>query len=640
MTLNALTPAALVLRTLWLAGWLLAMTAATGPALAQDDPAPTPSPDTTPQPAPRLYNVTHIQIAVLTPGLPELDWSRISVSLMHADNGGYVPAPSLSFPTAFSMPLNQVGQPLSKASVLALQGSAIRTISLAIVQAYNDAGYGAVLVELASDQFDAQANDIRPQGQTGLTFNVRALGIAQVQSRAAGDRFKDDPTNHPAHQRIIEDSPVVAGDLLRTHEIERYTRFLSRHPGRRVDAAVSQAPETNALSLDYLVQENKPWTLFASVSNTGTEQTSTWREQFGFTHYQLTGHDDILAINYSTAGFEDTHAISGSYEVPLFHPRLRGKVFASYSEFVASDVGFAGEEFSGQSHSVGTEVEWNFFQQGDWFIDAFAGVQYQDIQVDNELFMPTLEGRDRFFRPSAGLRTQRITQIAALFGSIGFDWNADDIAGTTAIGASELGRTAVDAQWIVLSYSASASIYLEPLIDRAAWEDLTSPGSTLAHEMVLSLRGQNVLGDQRTIPQAQITAGGLYTVRGYDESTAVGDNAVLVTAEYRFHLPRVLTPQPQPTQVFGHDFRVAPPSPRGRPDWDLILKAFIDYAHTSNNNPQLGENDNDLLGVGVGTELQIKRYLSIRVDWGVALQDAQEVREGDNRFHIAATLMY
>jgi hemolysin activation/secretion protein len=111
-------------------------------------------------------------------------------------------------------------------------------------------------------------------------------------------------------------------------------------------------------------------------------------------------------------------------------------------------------------------------------------------------------------------------------------------------------------------------------------------------------------------------------------------------AEYRFHLPRLFTPRPEPSRIFGHDFRIAPPGPRGRPDWDLILKAFVDYAHTSSNNAQPGERSSDLLGAGVGVELQLKRYVTVRVDWGAAMHDAQEVNAGDNRFHIAATLVY
>ena len=78
------------------------------------------------------------------------------------------------------------------------------------------------------------------------------------------------------------------------------------------------------VNLDNLVSEVRPWYAYAQVSNTGTKQTDPWRERFGFVHNQLTGNDDVLSIDYLTAGFEQSHAIVGSYELPVFNiDRLR-----------------------------------------------------------------------------------------------------------------------------------------------------------------------------------------------------------------------------------------------------------------------------------------------------------------------------
>lgn len=601
-----------------------------------DDTADAPA-----KPAPLVFAIDAIQIDVQTPGLPALSPADITVKLTPAEDS-YVAGGVDSKAATKTIGLDQIGElPNNR-----FRASAIRAISQAVIRAYNEGGFGGITVAIDPNQIDAQGNDLRNPDDHSLRLLVRALLVTRVTTEAVGDRIQNETTDHPAHQRIANRSPVAvsgdeAGAILRPQLIERYTRFLSRHPGRRVDAAVAAGDEPDELTLRYLVQENKPWIVYATVSNTGTEQTSVWREQFGFTHYQLTGRDDILSISYSTAGFDSTHAVSASYELPLFHPRVRGRVFGSYSEFVASDVGFAGQNFSGQSTGVGGEVAWNFHQQDQWFTDLVGGLQYQHIEVDNELFTPTLKGREDFLRPSVGLRSQRVTETRALSASAMLDFNADDIAGTTDLGASRLGRTMVDADWLIFSYNASASVYLEPLINRAAWEDLATPASsTLAHEVLVALRGQVVFDDHRVIPQAQMTAGGFYSVRGYDESTAVGDNVVLATAEYRFHLPRVLAPQPEPTVLFGQDFRVRPASPRGRPDWDLIAKLFIDYGHTSNNNSQVGEESNALLSVGTGLEVQLKRYLTVRVEWAAALEDAEQVQAGENRFHIAATLVY
>lgn len=527
-----------------------------------------------------------------------------------------------------------------------LRPSAIRALARALVQGFNDAGFGGVRVDLAPDQIGPKGRDLRPDADRSLIFSVNLMPVTEVTTEAVGDRFKGEAVDdRPEHRDIRRRSPVDPGDdeegVLRPQLIEDYVAFLNRHPGRRVDAAVGAGERPDALALRYLVQEAKPWLVYAQVSNTGTDQTDPWREQFGFVHRQLTGHDDILSIVYSTAGFDAVHAVSGSYEAPLPNaPRWRYRLNAGYSEFTASDIGFGDLNFTGESTTFGGELAWNFFQKENWFIDAFAGLTWEHIEVDNEVV--DVQGIEQFLKPRAGLRTQKFGPTARSNASLFVEWNADDLASTEQAEASELGRTGVDAEWAILRFNAGTSFFLEPALNPDAWADLSTPrSSTLAHELALNLRGQVVLGERRTIPQAQMTAGGLYTVRGYDESTAVGDNALILSAEYRFHLPRALAPNPEPGELFGQPFRWRPPSPRGRPDWDLILKAFVDYGTTSNNNPTaLGESSEDLVGLGVGAELQIKRYLTLRVEWAAALKDAEEQDAGENRVHIAATLMY
>jgi hypothetical protein len=116
--------------------------------------------------------------------------------------------------------------------------------------------------------------------------------------------------------------------------------------------------------------------VYAQGSNTGTKQTSRWRERFGFVDNQLTGNDDILQMDYSTAGFETSHAFTGSYEGEVLDlERLRWRVSGSYSQYLASDIGFADSSFTGNTATVGGELIWNFYQRGDLFVDAVVGLR-------------------------------------------------------------------------------------------------------------------------------------------------------------------------------------------------------------------------------------------------------------------------
>ena len=132
-------------------------------------------------------------------------------------------------------------------------------------------------------------------------------------------------------------------------------------------------------------------------------------------------------------------------------------------------------------------------------------------------------------------------------------------------------------------------------------------------------------------------------MRGYDESIAAGDSVIIGTAEYRLHIPRLLDVQEVPGEFLDKPFRFTPQQPYGRPDWDLIGRAFIDAAKTSNSKRLSFEQDNSLLGIGVGVELLYNREinLDLRMDLGMALEDVpNKAQSGALRLHVSATLVF
>ena len=144
---------------------------------------------------------------------------------------------------------------------------------------------------------------------------------------------------------------------------------------------------------------------------------------------------------------------------------------------------------------------------------------------------------------------------------------------------------------------------------------------------------------------AQIAKGNASITRNGPNTVIRADNnAIIASAEYRFHLPRVLgvSPDASNLSLFGRPFHVARPQRFGRPDWDLIFRGFVDAARVVNNDRLSFESDDTLIGTGVGVELQVLRNFNARVDWGVALEDANNgaVTSGSNRFHISFTALF
>ncbi len=525
----------------------------------------------------------------------------------------------------------------------------------------DERGLMAVAVAPSATQVDLETGrDLRPPEDQTLNIEIMIGRVGQVRSIGSGNRVPAAGNiNHRAHEPVRRRSPFQpAGaegapqrDILRRPALDDYMHRLNRHPGRRVDAALSRGPAEGEVSLDYLITENKPWYVYAQLANTGTRSTGDWRQRFGFTHNQLTGADDILTIDYSTVEFDDTHALLASYQRPI-NDRMRFRVRGLYSEFVASDLGLAGEDLSGDEWSVGGDIVYTVHQDGPLFFDLVAGVDYRDISSTNEfyLFDPftgapgPFTGEQGFLIPHIGIEVERLTDVAQTRGGIDFSFNINDPDQEELFGLGRgdpVTRTgAPDEQFFIIGAGLEHAFYLEPVLAPARWRDISDPTwSTLAHEMVFGFRAQ--FTTSRLVPQMQSVKGGLHTVRGYEEAEVAGDSSVMSTLEYRLHLPRLfgLSDSTQ-TPVFGRPFRLTPETPYGRADWDLQLKAFVDAAKVIQNDPIPGESSESLLGAGLGTELSILNNFSARLDWGVALLDAGSTEAGDHQVHVLLTLLY
>jgi len=578
-----------------------------------------------------------------------------------------------------------------------LYGSALAAVSESIVQRLREAGLVGMYVVPAPDDVPSTSSGLvdRREGQTGpFPFVVYTAIVTRVGSSATGDRIGlEERIDHPHHRRIRENSPVLpwsgrteeiepgtedgaglmtvepetggpgdsgddsggAGegddpgprrDLLREDLLNAYAFRLNRHPGRRVDVAIAPGQEDFEAELQYLVREDKPWTAFVQLSNTGTESTSEFRQRFGFVHTQLTNADDILNLDYTTAEFDSANAYNVAYQRPLLgSDRHRWRVSGGFNEFTASDVGANGEAFEGESYFFSGELESTVFQVDELFVDAYVGARYQDIEVNDLSLGATGAAREAIFLPRVGVRVERLGGWSSLSASSQIEWSINELTGAEEEGLEELGRIGPVENWVTYSGSLNASVFLEPLLNYRGWTDPSTPASsTLAHELSFRVFGQYAF-NERLIPNAEGVIGGLFTVRGYPESAVAGDSTIFGSLEYRFHVPRVFGVDPTPASLFGRPFRVAPQQVYGAPDWDLVLKGFLDFGRSYISQPLGFEQGEELASAGVGLELQVYRNLSFRTDWAFVLSaigspGGTEVDRGDSRVHLLFTLAF
>ena len=163
------------------------------------------------------------------------------------------------------------------------------------------------------------------------------------------------------------------------------------------------------------------------------------------------------------------------------------------------------------------------------------------------------------------------------------------------------------------------------------------------HAARLGLRHQPLRHHHEHILQRRIAFGeaaeGDFVV---DELVEQFRHSTIVSVEYRFHLPRALKWRAEPGQLFGRPFRWHPQQPYGSADWDFIVRGFFDVGRTIISDAPNAEEEETLMGAGVGLELLYKRNFNVRVDWGFVLNrlEAEDVDVGDIRFHILATILF
>jgi hemolysin activation/secretion protein len=623
------------------------------------------------QPAPPpdapLLSVRHFVIRYLHPqeGVPPVEDLYHCPVRLHRVQGGFTAAP----PNGAGFPYEFDDSDL-RTKNFSLNG--IRGAETALRQYINSRGIVAVLV-YAADPATADTDHPLPLNYAALAGNKQSVDITfiiivgtvtDVRAVTNGSHslaFRLGPPPSPLEKRIVENSPMQPNHPIEKQALQDYLLFLNRQPGRRVESAIANArtDSQDGLELDYLINQPKPWTVYYQLSNTGTRDTSQWDDRFGFVDRELTNNDDVLSLDYDTASFENTYTLTTSYDFPIMDFKgVRANIYGSTGHFTASDVGQAGNFMHGLQQEVGGEVDVNVFQYHELFIDGVAGIKLDNYKVSNNPSGgPNTTGIGDFLFPYFGVRLNRQTDTATTTAGVTYEFNPMFSDSPNATNLASLGRLTADSRYQIIQGYATQSFYLEPLF--AEWADRDTRSHPMpANELAFSARGQFTMGDKQLIPELEETVGGLYSVRGYAESVVAGDSAVIASAEYRLHLPRLLAIG-SPNQVLGRSIPPPPlmgdsfqyqPSTVGVPaDWDLILKAFIDGAVVHDNQrAEDGGVNNTLIGVGPGVELQIRDNINIQADYGIALKsangtgnnDRQIVSSGSGQFHFVFTLLY
>lgn len=549
--------------------------------------------------------------------------------------------------------------------------AALMEVFQSIAKYYNTRGIYGVFVVVNSDDIDPQTHeDYRPAERKDLRLTIWVSRVSEMRTIAKGTRIPTTRSiDNPAHKLILKHSPLQPdpnttrpNSALWKKQLDNYLLDLNRHPARRVDAAISAGASPGEVTLDYLVSETRPWFAYAQISDSGTDETDDLRAHLGFSYYQLTNHDDTLLIDLSsTTDVESGFSASASYNRPLLYPNtLRAKVFGAYSEFTARDLGIALDKFTGYSIATGAEFPWSPFRLWGVSFDIVPGFIWQKYHTDDRNQRDTAtRGRSStdFVAASLGIHLERNTDAMRSYLRVKYETNFDGDTGLTETQLTALGRFETTRDYQVLSYDLGHTMFIEPLLfGEKFYSGDNWRKSARAHEIAISSRGQYSITDDRLIPQKMMTLGGMYSVRGYPESTTSGDNVYTASLEYRLHVPRLFRPYAAlprdrgdhtPPTYFGIPVNWRSPNLHALPDWDFIVRLFGDIGHSHvipTAQEYATESSHTLASIGFGFEAQFKGVFNARIDWGFAQKSvrttARDISRNSSQVHFTISMLW
>ncbi len=409
-------------------------------------------------------------------------------------------------------------------------------------------------------------------------------------------------------------SPVWAGEVTNKKKLDDYINLLNLNPDRRVYATIAAGAEPNTLTLKYDVYEANPWHYFIQVDNAGTGNLE-WAPRLGVINTNLLGFDDkVTAVVQGSTKNDptDNYAAYGSYDFPIFTPRLRLNLFASRNEFDTVSA-VQGLDFLGSGYSYGGILRFNAFQTGGWFFDILGTLRHDksDFRETQFGFGSSEVSVDLW---GIGFDIHRTTDMA----NSSITFNRLERMGGSGEDEFNEARTGAEPDFTIWTFSAAHQQFLD------AYRINRLLGSfTYIHS------------NERLVPVEMTSFGGLYTVRGYKESEVIADGGIIASVQYEYDIVKAnekkhAKEQPSPNQNKKNYLRKLAPC------------GFWDFGRAVDEEPIVaGEKEvQELTSLGVGFLTEIGDHFSSGIYYGWPLRSTEETESGHGRCGINLMLRW
>ena len=449
----------------------------------------------------------------------------------------------------------------------------------AILKKFLGDHYGLEGLQAASDELERA---FRKRGFAFYRVTLVPQKLEKGVIRLLVTEFKIDNititgNKHYSTENIMRNLPTLEkGKAPNTAALSRAMNMANALPSKSIKLQFAESETGGGITAKATVEDENPDFWFASLNNTGTDETGKWRLTGGYQFTNLFDRDQSMSLSY-TLSPSDTSAVKQYgvfYKVPFYESGTQFSALLARSDV---DSGVVAQNFA--VSGAGTILLLRYVKT---LLQHGAYKQEFEFGLDNKLF----DNNVLFFgspQTGTGKVLSRPASVAyngswATAGS-SLDFNLGAFANIPGGSKNE------DADYANLRAGATAD-----------WTSLHygfGYNKVLGTSWFFRFKTSGQQSSDQLISGEQFGIGGIYSVRGFEERTLLGDSGV--QANFELWAP-------------------------GFTRWNVRPLVFVDMGHVETNQQTPGLPDShDIASTGAGLRWSMANRLNMVLDVGWVL---------------------